>query len=64
MDNSSIYNIRYNVGNMLAEEELQDLNNDYIVVPVPDTSYIAGSAYATATNLPYVLGIIKNQQIL
>lgn len=63
MDNSSIYNIRYNVGNRLAAEELQELDNDYIVVPVPDTSYIAGSAYATATSLPYVLGIIKNQQI-
>ncbi len=37
--------------------------DDWIVVPVPDSSYIAGSKYAQQKNLPYVQGLLKNHSV-
>jgi amidophosphoribosyltransferase len=64
MDNESVYHVRENIGQELANEETTDLNdNDWIVVPVPDSSYVAGAKYARATGLPFIQGLLKNHSV-
>ena len=63
-DDVSMYATREKVGENLAQEEHLDVTDkDLIVVPVPDTSYVAGSQYATTLQLPFILAIIKNHQV-
>ncbi len=64
MDGINMYNTRTRIGENLAREETYNFEgDDWIVVPVPDTSYVAGNKYANVMKFPYVLGIIKNHQI-
>lgn len=63
-DNTSVYRTREKIGLQLAKEEINEFNKEeYLVVPVPDTSYVAGSQYAAAMRLPFVTGILKNHQV-
>lgn len=63
-DNTSVYRTREKIGLQLAKEDKCDYNaTEYVVVPVPDTSYVAGSQYASYLNLPFVAGILKNHQV-
>ena len=63
-DDVSMYATREKIGENLAQEEHLDITDkDLIVVPVPDTSYVAGSQYATTLQLPFILAIIKNHQV-
>lgn len=62
-DDISMYGTRERIGSTLASEEvLNTKDEEFIVVPVPDTSYVAGSQYARDLQLPFILAIIKNQQ--
>lgn len=65
IDDVNIYKTRQDIGlNLTFEEDLSFTDsNDWIVVPVPDTSSVAASTYANTFNLPLVLGIIKNHQV-
>ena len=64
MDGESSYHVRERIGEELAKEETLDLvDDDWIVVPVPDSSYIAGSKYAQEKSLPYVQGLLKNHSV-
>lgn len=63
-DDVSMYSTREQIGRTLASEEiLNTKDKEYIVVPVPDTSYVAGNEYASELQLPYILAIIKNHQV-
>ena len=63
-DNVSVYETREKIGEQLAVEETAIVPDaDTIVVPVPDTSYVAASQYAAKLNLPFVAGILKNHQV-
>lgn len=64
-DNVNVYATREKIGKQLAREESHPIINDKdtIVVPVPDTSYVAASQYAASLNLPFVAGILKNHQV-
>ena len=63
-DAVSVYTTREKIGEQLAIEEEHDITDtDTIVVPVPDTSYVAASQYAAKLNLPFVAGILKNHQV-
>ena len=63
-DNTSVYRTREKIGIQLAQEETKSYDStEYVVVPVPDTSYVAGSQYAAAMDLPFVAGILKNHQV-
>ena len=64
MDGKSTYHVRERIGEELAKEESLQLDgDDWIVVPVPDSSYIAGSKYAQQKSLPYVQGLLKNHSV-
>lgn len=63
-DDVNMYETREQIGEHLAHEEQVETNDkDWIVVPVPDTSYVAGSQYATTLQLPFILAIVKNHQV-
>lgn len=63
-DGVSMYAAREKIGESLAQEEYIDTSDEnLIVVPVPDTSYVAGSQYASSLQLPFILAIIKNHQV-
>ncbi|HJN56939.1 MAG: amidophosphoribosyltransferase [Candidatus Woesearchaeota archaeon] len=63
LDNKSVYTSRTNLGKELAKLETEKINDDYIVVPVPDTAKAAGDAYAFELKLPSKEGIIRNRYV-
>jgi amidophosphoribosyltransferase len=65
LDDRSVYLSRTRLGEELARLELLDgsvpLNEDTIVVPVPDTSKAAADAMAHALRIPVREGLIRNR---
>ncbi|MFP3032101.1 MAG: amidophosphoribosyltransferase, partial [Wolbachia sp.] len=62
MENRSIYDIRKEIGKILAEES-PPKNNVDMVVPIPDSGIPAAIGYAKHSGLPMELGIIRNHYI-
>ena len=64
IDGESTYRVRERIGEELAKEEtLQLEENGWIVVPVPESSYVAGAKYAQVTGIPFVQGLLKNHSV-
>ena len=64
LDGESVYRVRERIGEGLAkEEELSLEGDDWIVVPVPESSYVAGTKYAQTTGMPFVQGLLKNHSV-
>ena len=64
IDGESTYNVRERIGEELAKEETADFEgDDWIVVPVPESSYVAGAKYAQVTGKPFVQGLLKNHSV-
>ncbi len=56
----SVYEVRKNLGKMLAREH--KLNVD-MVIPVPETAISAAIGYAEESGIPFEMGISKNRYI-
>ncbi len=56
----SVYEMRKNIGRQLAKEIKLDAD---VVVPVPDSGVPAALGYASAANIPFELGIIRNHYV-
>ena len=64
IDGETTYHVRERIGEELAKEEtLQLEKNGWIVVPVPESSYVAGAKYAQVTGQPFVQGLLKNHSV-
>ena len=64
IDGESTYRVRERIGEELAKEEtLQLEGEEWIVVPVPESSYVAGAKYAQVTGIPFVQGLLKNHSV-
>jgi len=63
IDGSSVYLARSRSGQRLAEMEDEKMDDDCIVVPVPDTAKGAADAFAYAMKVPCVEGLIRNRYI-
>ena len=61
MDGRSVYLSRKTLGEELAKLETVPLDDQTIVVPVPDTSKAAADAMAYQLNIPSVEGLIRNR---
>ncbi len=59
-EGSSVYDVRKSIGKELARESHVDCD---VVVPVPDSGVPAALGYASAINIPYELGIIRNHYV-
>lgn len=63
LDDCSVYLSRANLGKELAALEDVPLDEDTIVVPVPDTAKAAADAMAYALRLPSVEGLMRNRYV-
>ncbi len=66
LDGKSVYLARKRLGEVLAEQELEDENGvpldaDSIVVPVPDTSKAAADGMAYKLGIPCLEGLMRNR---
>ena len=65
LDDRGVYTARTNLGRELAEQErnagLIEIDDDTIVVPVPDTSKAAADAMAYHLKIPSLEGLIRNR---
>ena len=65
LDGHGVYTARTNLGKELAKQELEEqlvtLDEDTIVVPVPDTSKAAADAMAFHLKIPSREGLIRNR---
>ncbi|MBS1989302.1 MAG: amidophosphoribosyltransferase [Cyanobacteria bacterium SZAS LIN-3] len=63
ISNMSVYNARFQLGLLLAQQ-IKDLGIEAdVVIPVPETSRIAGGAVAEALDLPFRELLIKNRYV-
>jgi amidophosphoribosyltransferase len=63
IDGSSVYLSRARSGYRLADVEDQEMDENCIVVPVPDTAKAAADAYAFRMGIPSVEGLIRNRYV-
>jgi amidophosphoribosyltransferase len=61
LDERSVYLARKALGEELARLETVPIDEDTVVVPVPDTSKAAADAMAYALKIPCVEGLIRNR---
>ncbi|MEZ6043565.1 MAG: amidophosphoribosyltransferase [Planctomycetaceae bacterium] len=62
-DNAGVYLSRKRLGEELANNESLDIQDDVIVVPVPDTAKAAADAMAFELKVPSLEGLIRNRYI-
>ena len=63
IDDSGVYTCRSNTGDALAKAETLTIDEDCIVVPVPDTAKAAATAYAYNLGIPCPEGIMRNRYV-
>jgi amidophosphoribosyltransferase len=63
LDERSVYKVRAALGRELAQTEEIDIDDDVIVVPVPDTAKAAADAMAFALKRPSVEGLFRNRYV-
>lgn len=60
MGGRNVYQVRKNIGAILAQEAPADAD---VVIPVPDSGVPAALGFAQASNINYELGIIRNHYV-
>lgn len=63
IDGAGVYAARARSGQRLAEQEDQPIDDNSIVVPVPDTAKAAADAFAYKLGIPCVEGLMRNRYI-
>ncbi|RPI58446.1 MAG: amidophosphoribosyltransferase, partial [Planctomycetaceae bacterium] len=63
IDGSSVYMARARSGKRLAELEDQAIDENCIVVPVPDTAKAAADSFAYELGIPSAEGLIRNRYV-
>jgi len=63
LDQRSVYKVRRSLGKMLAEMEDLPLDDDVVVVPVPETSKIAADAFSFHLGVPVTEGLVRNRYV-
>lgn len=61
LDDRSVYLTRKRLGEELAKQETLKLDDDTIVVPVPDTAKAAADSMAFTLKIPSVEGLMRNR---
>ena len=63
INNKSVYLTRKRLGEALAKLETEKIDDNSIVVPVPDTAKAAADAYAFKLGMPSMEGLIRNRYV-
>ncbi len=61
MEGESVYEMRKNIGAVLAKES--PVANADVIVPVPDSGVPSAIGYSQASGIPFELGIIRNHYV-
>ncbi|MGH2706248.1 MAG: amidophosphoribosyltransferase [Actinomycetota bacterium] len=59
----SVYQVRYRMGERLAQEAPLGPGGADMVMPVPDTGTAAAAGFAHASGIPYREGLVKNRYV-
>lgn len=62
-DGSSVYMVRARLGQRLAEREDQTIDDECVVVPVPDTAKATADSMAYHLGIPSMEGLIRNRYV-
>jgi amidophosphoribosyltransferase len=60
LEGQSVYEARKKMGRQLAKEQPAEVD---VVIPVPDSGVPAALGFASAANVPYELGLIRNHYV-
>jgi amidophosphoribosyltransferase len=63
IDGLGVYPSRAAAGKVLAERETEVIDEDCVVVPVPDTAKAAADAFAYHLRIPCMEGLIRNRYV-
>ncbi|MBL7206715.1 MAG: amidophosphoribosyltransferase [Candidatus Aenigmarchaeota archaeon] len=63
IDGKSVYLTRINLGKELAKLEIEKINDEYVVVGVPDSSKPIADGFAFELGLPSKEGLIRNRYV-
>lgn len=63
IDGKLVYNVRYNLGRELAKVEKEKIDDNTIVVAVPDSSTPCGNGFAHALGIRDMEGLIRNRYV-
>jgi amidophosphoribosyltransferase len=63
IDGASVYETRWRLGEQLAKREPLELNDEYVIVAVPDTAKPAAAGFANCVGLPSMEGLIRNRYV-
>ena len=63
MEGKIVYEVRNNLGRELAKLETENLADDCVVIPVPDSSTPSANGFAEALRLPLREGLIRNRYV-
>jgi amidophosphoribosyltransferase len=63
LDDRSVYLTRTRLGEELAKMETEKVNDDYVVVPVPDTAKASADSYAYKLGVRSMEGLIRNRYL-
>ncbi|MFH1848671.1 MAG: amidophosphoribosyltransferase [archaeon] len=62
-EGKSVYLTRTNLGRELAKKETLRIDDQFLVVPVPDSAKPAGDAYAFELGIPSREGLVRNRYV-
>lgn len=63
IDGRNVYNARYALGKELAKNEKEKIDENCVVVAVPDSSTPAGNGFARELKLPLLEGLMRNRYV-
>jgi amidophosphoribosyltransferase len=63
IDDKSVYMVRKRLGEELAKLETQKIDDDFIVVPVPDTARASADSFAYSLGVMSIEGLLRNRYL-
>lgn len=63
MEGRTVYDARWRLGEHLAQSEVEQMDENCVVVAVPDTAKPIGDAFAFSLRIPSLEGIVRNRYV-
>lgn len=60
-DGYNVTNVRNNLGKILADKETLNIDDEYIVIGIPNSGILSAKSYASSLSIKYVQAITKNK---
>ena len=60
-DGYNVTDVRNNLGKILADKETLNIDDEYIVIGIPNSGLLSAKSYASSLSIKYVQAITKNK---